>query len=275
MNKRNIGMFILLCVLFQTTYAQSNLLNARSPSDIGKKTAAQKAVDDDRPLEYGYVDDRDILWSKMVWEFIDLNERINLPLYYPVDTTNVASDRRSLFDTLLRGIRTGEITEVYDDSYFTAKLTKAEIDAKLFRVDTTDAGFDELNAGAINIDEYVDKINLTSQDIEGWLVMNDDKITVALDITITTELHHEGIARELINRIQNIRKDNGFEVTDKINISILKQDLLKSSVDANLNYICSETLTNRLTFTDTLSNESAVAIELEEGLTTQIAVSKI
>ncbi|UMB62246.1 gliding motility protein GldN [Lutibacter sp. A80] len=170
MNKRNIGMFILLCVLFQTTYAQSNLLNAKRPSDIGKKTAAQKAVDNDKPLEYGYVDDRDILWSKMIWEYIDLNERINLPLYYPVDTTNVASDRRSLFDTLLKGIREGEITEVYDDSYFTAKMTSAEINRKLFRVDTTDAGFDELNAGAINIDEYVDKINLTSQDIEGFKI---------------------------------------------------------------------------------------------------------
>jgi gliding motility associated protien GldN len=170
MNKKNIGMFILMCVLFQTTYAQSNLLNAKRPSDIGKKTAEQKAVDNDRPLDYGYVDDRDILWSKVVWEFIDLNERINLPLYYPVDTTNVAKDRRSLFDTLLKGIKNDEITEVYDDSYFTAKLTKAEINRKLFRVDTTDAGFDELNAGAVNIDEYVDKINLTSQDIEGFKI---------------------------------------------------------------------------------------------------------
>jgi gliding motility associated protien GldN len=170
MNKKNIGIFILMCVLFQTTYAQSNLLNAKRPSDIGKKTAEQKAVDNDRPLDYGYVDDRDILWSKVVWEFIDLNERINLPLYYPVDTTNVAKDRRSLFDTLLKGIKNDEITEVYDDSYFTAKLTKAEINRKLFRVDTTDAGFDELNAGAVNIDEYVDKINLTSQDIEGFKI---------------------------------------------------------------------------------------------------------
>lgn len=157
-------------MLFQTTFAQSNLLNAKRPSDIGKKTAEQKAVDNDRPLDYGYVDDRDILWSKVVWEFIDLNERINLPLYYPVDTTTVASNRRSLFDTLLRGIKNDEITEVYDDSYFTAKMTKAEINRKLFRVDTTDAGFDELNAGALNIDEYVDKINLTSQDIEGFKI---------------------------------------------------------------------------------------------------------
>ncbi len=170
MNKKNIGIFILAFVLFQTTFAQTNLLNAKRPSDIGKKTAEQKAVDNDRPLEYGYIDDRDILWSKVVWEYIDLNERINLPLYYPVDTTTVASNRRSLFDTLLRGIKNDEITEVYDDSYFTAKMTKAEINRKLFRVDTTDAGFDELNAGAVNINEYIDKINLTSQDIEGFKI---------------------------------------------------------------------------------------------------------
>lgn len=170
MNKKNIGIFILAFVLFNSMYAQSNLLNAKKPSDIGKKTAEQKAVDNDKPLEYGYVDDRDILWSKVVWEFVDLNERLNLPFYYPVDTMNVSSDRRSLFDTLLKGIKNGDITEVYDDSYFTAKMTKAEINSKLFRVDTTAAGFDEINAGNTNIDEYVDKINLTSQDIEGFKI---------------------------------------------------------------------------------------------------------
>jgi len=170
MKKRNIGIGILVLLLSLTTYAQSNLLNAKAPSDIGKKTAQQKAVDNDKPLEYGYVDDRDILWSKVVWEYIDLNERINLPMYFPVDTVNVSTDRRSLFDTLLRGIKNNEITEIYDDSYFTAKLSKAEINSKLHRVDTTDAGFDELNAGATNIDEYIDKINLTSQDIEGFKI---------------------------------------------------------------------------------------------------------
>ncbi|PHQ57474.1 MAG: gliding motility protein GldN [Lutibacter sp.] len=169
-NKRQIGIFILAFVLYATTYAQSNLLNAKKPSDIGKKTAEQLAVDNDNPLEYGYLDDRDILWSKVVWEYIDLNERINLPLYYPVDTTSISGDRRSLFDTLLRGIKSNAITEVYDDSYFTAKMTKAEINSKLFRVDTTEAGIDELNAGTINIDEYIDKINLTSQDIEGFKI---------------------------------------------------------------------------------------------------------
>jgi gliding motility associated protien GldN len=170
MNKRHIGIFILAFVLYTTTYAQSNLLNAKNPSNIGVKTDQQLAVDNDKPLEYGYIDDRDILWSKVVWEFIDLNERINLPMYYPVDTTNVSNNRRSLFDTLLRGIKSGKITEVYDDSYFTAKMTKSEISKKLYRVDTTEAGIDELNAGATNIDEYIDKINLTSQDIEGFRI---------------------------------------------------------------------------------------------------------
>ncbi|AMC11832.1 gliding motility protein GldN [Lutibacter profundi] len=169
-NKKNIGIFILAFVLFNATYAQSNLLNAKKPSDIGKKTPEQLAVDNDKPLEYGYIDDRDILWSKVVWEYIDLNEKINLPMYYPVDTTNVSRSRRSLFDTLLRGIKSGQITEVYDDSYFTAKMTKSEINAKLFRIDTTDVGFDELNAGSTNIEEYIDKINLTSQDIEGFKI---------------------------------------------------------------------------------------------------------
>nr|WP_298368540.1 gliding motility protein GldN [uncultured Lutibacter sp.] len=171
MIKKNIGIFILALVVVQATFAQSgNPLNAKRPSDIGKKTIEQQAADNDKPLEYGYVDDRDILWSKVVWEYIDLNEKINLPLYYPVDTTTVSGNRRSLFDTLLKGIKNDEITEVYDDSYFTAKMTKAEINRKLFRVDTTDAGFDEMNAGATNIDEYVDKINLTSQDIEGFKI---------------------------------------------------------------------------------------------------------
>ena len=170
MNKKNIGVFVLALMLSSFVYSQSNILNAKKPSDIGVKNAEQKKVDYDKPLAYGYVDDRDILWSKVVWEYIDLNEKINLPMYYPVDTTSVSSDRRSLFDTLLRGIKSGEITEIYDDSYFTTKLSASEVKNKLARVDTTDAGFDQLNRGSSNISEYIDRINLTSQDIEGFKI---------------------------------------------------------------------------------------------------------
>ena len=87
-----------------TMFAQANILNAKIPEEIGMKTEAELLLDNDKPLEYGYVGDRDILFSKMTWEKIVLDERVNFPLYYPVDTNNIGSNRRSLFDvySLLR-----------------------------------------------------------------------------------------------------------------------------------------------------------------------------
>ncbi|MGY0408574.1 MAG: type IX secretion system ring subunit PorN/GldN, partial [Polaribacter sp.] len=101
---------ILFFVLITTglVHAQANLLNAKSVDQIGKKSQQQLAADNDGPLPYGYIDDRDVLWSKVVWEFVDLNQKINLPYYFPIDTTNVSSNRRSLFDTLLKGIKQGK-----------------------------------------------------------------------------------------------------------------------------------------------------------------------
>ncbi|RPD99649.1 gliding motility protein GldN [Aureibaculum marinum] len=162
--------FLVVCVVVLATnsiYAQANLLNAKIPEEIGMKTAEQLAADNDGPLPYGYIDDRDILWSKVVWEYIDLNEKINLPFYYPIDTNNISSSRRSLYDTLLRGIKSGEIADVYDDSYFENKLTFKEIQARLSRVDTSDAGIELLNAGEEITDEYVDRVDLTAGDIAG------------------------------------------------------------------------------------------------------------
>ena len=136
------------------SFAQSNLLNARTPSEIGKKTAAQLASDDDKPLPYGFVDDRDILMGKAVWEDIDLDERINFPLYFPTDSGNIGSDRRSLFDVLVKSIKSGKITEVYADEYFTTKRTLSDLDGAFKFRDTLDAGREELNA---NRDLYYGK----------------------------------------------------------------------------------------------------------------------
>jgi gliding motility associated protien GldN len=125
--------------------AQSNLLNAKTAGDIGMKTAAQRISDNDKPLAYGYIDDRDVLMGKTTWEIIDLNEKINFPLYFPVDTANIGADRRSLYDILTKGIRQGRITEVYTDSYFNTKKTMKDIQGSLSRVDTTDAGRELIN----------------------------------------------------------------------------------------------------------------------------------
>lgn len=125
--------------------AQSNLLNAKKADQIGQKTVAQQISDNDKPLAYGYVDDRDVLMAKTTWEIIDLNEKINFPLYFPVDTVNIGPERRSLYDVLTKAIRNGRITEVYTDSYFNTKKSLKDIEGALSRVDTTDAGRELIN----------------------------------------------------------------------------------------------------------------------------------
>jgi gliding motility associated protien GldN len=125
--------------------AQSNLLNAKTPDQIGLKTPAQLISDNDKPLAYGYVDDRDVLMGKTTWEIIDLNEKINFPLYFPVDTANIGPDRRSLYDALTKAMKNGKITEVYSDSYFNTKKSLKDIQGSLSRIDTTDAGRELIN----------------------------------------------------------------------------------------------------------------------------------
>lgn len=116
-----------------------------------------------------------------------------------------------------------------------------------------------------------DDVEISSQDIPGWLVANANGITVALDITLTEELTNEGIARELVNRIQNIRKDSGFEVTDKIKIQLQQNDELENAVKANVTYIKSETLTETLDFVADLNNGTEIEFD---NIKTRILISK-
>ena len=154
--------FLTLVVLVAgslTSIAQSNLLNAKTPDQIGKKTAAQLVSDNDKPLPYGYVHDRDVLLGKTTWEIVDINERINFPLYFPVDTANIGKDRRSLFDVLIKNIKNGKITEVYGDDYFNTKKTLKDMSSSFTYVDTTDAGKEIINA---NRDLYFPPASLGS-----------------------------------------------------------------------------------------------------------------
>ena len=115
------------------------------------------------------------------------------------------------------------------------------------------------------------EVEITSQDIPGWLVASDNGITVALDITISDELKKEGIARELVNRIQNIRKDSGFEVTDKIKVKIQTVAEIAEAIQANLEYIKTETLTKELQILDTV--EGGEEIEFD-GFRSIVLISK-
>lgn len=113
MNLKSFLLTVTAVFTVSSVFAQANILNAKSPEEIGVRTEAQKAVDNDKPLDYGYVDDRDVLFSKIVWERINLDERSNFPLYYPIDTNNIGQNRRSLYDVLMKSIQNGEIRKIY------------------------------------------------------------------------------------------------------------------------------------------------------------------
>ncbi len=170
MNWKSLIIVGAVALLPLSMAAQANILNAKKPEEIGKKTAEQIAADNDAPLPYGYVDDRDILWSKTVWEVVDLDERVNFPLYYPLDTIDIGADRRSLYDVFLKNIKNGKLTDVYVDSYFTEKRKFSDLEATLKKVDTTDLGYEQINAGEELSPEYINQRELTAADIEEYRI---------------------------------------------------------------------------------------------------------
>ena len=170
MNVRNFLIAIISVTWSFASVAQSNLLNAKTPDQIGLKSAAQLISDNDKPLEYGYVHDRDVLMGKTTWEIIDLSEKINFALYFPIDTANIGSDRRSLYDVLTKAMKNGKITEVYTDSYFNTKKSLKDIQGSLSRIDTTDVGREQINAGQAVAAENILKQDLTAQDVTQYKI---------------------------------------------------------------------------------------------------------
>ena len=117
----------------------------------------------------------------------------------------------------------------------------------------------------------LDDVIISSQDIEGWLVANADGVTVALDVTISQELKNEGIARELVNRIQNLRKDSGFEVTDRVDVTLQEEAVLKTAIEQNIEYIKQETLTEVLEFQQAVGDGTEIAFD---GIETRLRIKK-
>jgi len=170
MNWKHVILCGVVSLLPLALSAQANILNAKKPEEIGVRTEAQVAADNDTPLPYGYVDDRDILWSKTVWEVVDLDERVNFPLYYPTDTIDIGADRRSLYDVFMKNIKDGKLTDVYVDSYFTEKRKFEDLEATLQKVDTTDLGYEQINAGEAISEEFINRRSLSAADIEEYRI---------------------------------------------------------------------------------------------------------
>lgn len=180
MNSRKILLAALFMLGTGSAFAQSNVLNAKTPDEIGKKTEAEMVADNDNPLPYGYVGDRDILFSKRVWEVIDLDERINFPLYFPVED-NLGENRKSLFNVLTTAIKDGELTEVYGDSYFRDKITPENIEQLFSYKELNDYGIEvtnqyigtsqeELKAKGILTAEHYDTSEVTAADVTKYMI---------------------------------------------------------------------------------------------------------
>ncbi len=150
------GFFILLLVIAlhsNNSWSQANLLNAKVPQEVGMQVTEKQS-----PIAYGYIDDRDVLWSKTIWEIIDLNERINFPFYYPtINNGLLSNERKSLYRVLYDNIASGNITEIYSTSYFneSEKLTFDDLTDILVSRNLSAEGISKSNAGEqVTEDDY-------------------------------------------------------------------------------------------------------------------------
>tara|TARA_R110000765_G_scaffold423944_2_gene533649 strand:+ start:110 stop:997 length:888 start_codon:yes stop_codon:yes gene_type:complete len=169
MSLKNSFLVVCMTILAASSYGQNNILNATDPDEMFIKTDEQIELDNDKPLEYGYVDSRDVLWGKNVWEVVDLDERVNFPLYYPTDSNNIGSDRRSLYDVLVTNVKKGKI-DIYSDSYFNDKIQLGDISAAMSKVDTTDLGYEQYNAGEQIDQQFINRRDITAADIEQYWI---------------------------------------------------------------------------------------------------------
>jgi isoleucyl-tRNA synthetase len=131
----------------------------------------------------------------------------------------------------------------------------------------------EVKIGEEVIEILPEDVDIIPVDIPGWKVANDGALTVALDVNITEDLRREGIAREFVNRIQNLRKEGGFDVTDRIIVKIESRDAFREAVLANSEYIRGQILADELLLVEQVAGGHLV--EIEEGLSTNIALSKL
>lgn len=133
----------------------------------------------------------------------------------------------------------------------------------------------ELIIGDQSIQLETGDAEIMSEDIPGWQVASEGPVTVALDTTISEQLKEEGIAREIVNRIQNLRKDKGFKVTDKISIKIQAHEAINKSISNNLNYICTEILASSLEMVEKLSEKEGDLLEVGDEIKTITSINKL
>ncbi len=133
----------------------------------------------------------------------------------------------------------------------------------------------EISAGEEKITITLEDVEIMTEDIPGWTVATEGQMTIALDIDVTEELKQEGIAREFINKIQNLRKDSNFEVTDRIKLSIAKHVGFNDAVENHKEYICAQTLADSLVLVENAAELKATEVEIDKDVVAQIEIEKL
>lgn len=204
MNWKNFSLYIVFTMFSIGTFAQTNLLNAKSAADIGIVPIEQILIKAEGPIPYGHVREKDILFGIKVWENISLSEKANEMYLYPLDQ-HASGGQKPLLTVLLDGIKSGEITEVYDDSDFKQKRKLEDIQDSFVRVDTLDEGLTYLNAGEQVPEEYIQKSELMPSDVKEYHIMgmwyfdrNEGQLKYRLlgIAPVVADIYTKGSARE-------------------------------------------------------------------------------
>ncbi len=168
-NIKNLFLAVLVFSIGNVVFAQNNLLNARTASEIGDESIEDIYAKADGPLPYEYVNDRDILFQKKVWEVLPLDQKQNLVYYFPLDE-NMA-DRKPLWTIIKDAVMNKKITEVYDDDAFKFKLTPKDLENKFVRIDTADAGKEQYMLEGKIDKQYIYTTEIRPTDVKEYRTM--------------------------------------------------------------------------------------------------------
>ena len=167
-NIKNLLLTACAVVVTNVSFAQNNILNAHTPAEIGDESIEDIYAKADGPIPYEYVNDRDILFQKKVWEVLPLDQRQNLVYYFPLEET---MDRKPLWNILKDAVMNKKINEVYDDENFKFKLNIKELESKFTRTDTTDVGKEQLMLEGKVDDQYIVTTVIRPNDVKEYRTM--------------------------------------------------------------------------------------------------------
>ncbi len=167
-NIKNLFFAVSAFIVTGVSFAQNNILNARTAAEIGDESIEQIYAKADGPMAYEYVNDRDAIFQKKVWEVLPLDQRQNLVYYFPLEET---IDRKPLWNVLKDAVMTKKITEVYDDDTFKRKLDLKELESKFVRTDTAEAGKEQYMLEGTIDRQYIYDVVIRPTDVKEYRIM--------------------------------------------------------------------------------------------------------